>query len=70
MIQQGSARFALGLSNQEKDETSSQQEKEEEETRFCSQKSPKRHRKDVRADSKDLDVGWAGGQEMDRRLAV
>ena len=26
-------------------------------------------RKDARADSKDLDVGWANGQEMDRRLA-
>ena len=36
---------------------------------FCSQKSSGRHRKDVKADSKDLDVGWANGQEMDRRPA-
>ena len=35
----------------------------------CSQKSSERHRKDVRAHSKDLDIGWAGGQEMGNRLA-
>ena len=32
-------------------------------------KPSERHRKDVRADSKDLDVGWAGGQGKDHRLA-
>ena len=36
---------------------------------LSSQKPSERHGKDVRADSKDLGVGWSDGQEMDRRLA-